>query len=175
MKIRKLIRSYDLELIDPPCIPGAATWSAKAHLQDDITEVLPYLNAELKEADYNHNSKVLIWMAKGKKYAFRPYEISAAPVEVREEGHKLINDMVDIVNKIWERRQEIRPNFKQRKLPTVMDIYKLLPKSNCKECGYPTCMGYAVDLRTGKTKRLQCPYLSEENRDNLLHLVDESV
>ena len=175
MKTGKLIGSYDLELIDPPCVPGAATWSAKAHLQDDITEVLSYLNAELKGADYNHNAKVLIWQDKGKKYAFRPYEISAAPVEIREEAHKVINDVVTIVNNIWERRQEISPEVKQRKLPTVMDIYKLLPKSNCKECGYSTCMGYAADLRTGKTKLSQCPNVSEENRDSLLHLVDESV
>jgi CO dehydrogenase/acetyl-CoA synthase gamma subunit (corrinoid Fe-S protein) len=83
--------------------------------------------------------------------------------------------LVDIVNRIWERRQEIRPDFEQRKLPTLMDIYKLLPKSNCKECGYPTCMGYAADLRTGKTAPSQCPNLSGENKDNLLHLVDESA
>ncbi len=174
MKIRQLISSYDLELIEPPCVPGAATWSAKAHLQDDITDVLPYLNAELKGADYNHNSEVLIWEAKGRKYAFRPHEIATAPVEDREEGHKLINDLVDVVNKIWERRHEIRPNFEQRKLPTLMDIYKLLPKLNCKECGYSTCMAYAADLRTGKTKLSQCPNLSEENKDNLLHLFDKS-
>jgi hypothetical protein len=66
MKIHQLINSYDLELIEPPCSPGAATWSARAHLQDDITEVLPYLNAELKGASYNHDSTVLIWEAKGK-------------------------------------------------------------------------------------------------------------
>jgi ArsR family metal-binding transcriptional regulator len=175
MKIHLLISSYDLELVEPPCSPGAATWSAKAHLQDDITEVLPYLNAELKGASYNHDSTVLIWEAKGKKYAFRPHEIAAAPVEVAEEGRKVISDLVDIVNEIWERRQEIRPDFEQRKLPTLMDIYRLLPKSNCKECGYPTCMGYAADLRTGKTRLSQCPNLSGENKDILLHLVDESV
>ncbi len=175
MKIPQLISSYDLELIAPPCIPGAAAWSAKAHLQDDISEVLPYLNAELKGADYNHNSKVLIWEAKGRKCAFRPYEIDAAPVEVREEGHQVINDLVDIVNEVWERRKEIKPDFKQRNLPTLMDIYKLLPKSNCKECGYSTCMGYAADLRTGKAEPSQCTSLSEENKDHLLHLVDESV
>ena len=173
MNMRRLIGSYDLELIAPPCIPGAATWSAKAHLQDDITEVLPYLNAGLHGAEYDHNAKVLIWESEGKKYAFRPYEISAAPVEVREEGRTLINGIIETVNNIWERRKDIKPDFKQRKLPAVMDIYRLLPKSNCKECGYPACMGYAADLRTGKTTLSQCPNISEENRANLLHLVSD--
>jgi len=171
----QLIRSYNLELIEPPCLPGADKWSAKAHLQDNISEVLPYLNAELKGANYIHNSNVLIWEAKGRKYAFRPHEIAAAPVEDREEGHKLINDLVDVVNKIWKQRHEIRPNFEQRKLPTVMDIYKHLPKTNCKECGYLTCMAYAADLRKGKTKPLQCPNLPEENKNNLSHLFDKSI
>ena len=175
MKIRQLIGSYDLELIAPPCIPGAATWGAKAHLHDDITEVLPYLNAELKGADYDHHSQVLLWKAKGRKYAFRPHEIAAAPVEVREEAHNVINDVVAMVNKIWDRRQEIRPDFTQRELPPLMDIYKPLPKANCQECGYPTCMGYAADLRVGNTTPSQCPHLSEENKKNVLHLVGESV
>ena len=170
MKMRRLINSYDVKLIEPPCVPGAAAWSVKAHLQDDITEVLPYLNAELKGADFDHNSKVLIWEAKGRKCAFRPYEIAAAPVEAREEGYRAIDELIDIVNQVWERREEIKPDFNQKKLPTLMDIYKLLPKSNCKECGYPTCMAYAADVRTGKAKPSQCPDLSKKNKDSLLDL-----
>jgi ArsR family metal-binding transcriptional regulator len=175
MKPGQLITSYDLQLIAPPCVPGAPTWSAKAHLQDDITEVLPYLNAELEDADYDHDSKVLIWETKGKKHAFRPYEIAVAPVEIREEGDRLISELVAAVNDIWERRQEIEPNLKRRKFPTLMDIYRLLPKSNCRKCGYPTCMGYAADLRAGKTEPSQCPYLSQKNKDSLRHLLDESL
>jgi ArsR family metal-binding transcriptional regulator len=171
----RLISSYDLELIAPPCVPGAATWSAKARLQDDITEVLPYLNAELKGADYNHGAKVLIWKAKGKKCAFRPYEIAAAPVAAREEGHRIINELVAIVNEVWERRQEIKPDFKQSRLPALMDIYRLLPKSNCKECGYSTCMGYAAEVRKGKAQPSQCPGLSGENKDSLLRLFEGPV
>ncbi|MBN1671020.1 MAG: hypothetical protein JXR37_08315 [Kiritimatiellae bacterium] len=55
-----------------------------------------------------------------------------------------------------------------------MDIYRLLPKSNCRKCGYPTCMGYAADLRTGKTEPSQCPELSQENKDTLRQLVNVS-
>ena len=81
----QLIRSYNLELIEPPCLPGADKWSAKAHLQDNIIEVLPYLNTKLKGANYDHSSNVLIWEIDRRKYAFRPHEIAAWAVEDREE------------------------------------------------------------------------------------------
>jgi len=174
-KTDKLILSYHIELLEPPCIPGADKWSAKAHLHDNISEVLPYLNAELEGADYDQKAHVLIWEAGGKKYAFRPLEIAAAPVQDREEGHKLIRYLVDIVNNIWEKRHDISPRFEQRKVPNVMEIYSLLPKTNCKECGYITCMAYAGDLRKAKTTLSKCPYLKKKEKEKLSKLLDKSV
>lgn len=44
----------------------------------------------------------------------------------------------------------------------ALDIYKLLPKKNCKECGEPTCLTFAMKLASGKTELEKCPYLDEE-------------
>jgi acetyl-CoA decarbonylase/synthase complex subunit gamma len=44
----------------------------------------------------------------------------------------------------------------------ALDIYKLLPKKNCKECGEPTCLTFAMKLASGKTDIEKCPYLDEE-------------
>jgi len=41
----------------------------------------------------------------------------------------------------------------------ALDIYKLLPKKNCKECGDPTCLTFAMKLAGGKTDVEACPYL----------------
>ncbi len=165
----KLINSYEIEL-NPPPSGKSGLWTVSARLKDDIAEVLPYLNAELKGADYDHNAQVLMWKTKERRYMFRPREISASRIEDREEGAKVAQKIVDDVNRIWERRSEIKPNFEQRKLPTVIDIYKLLPKTNCKECGYLTCMAFANDLREAQATISQCPYLSAENKDKLLQL-----
>jgi acetyl-CoA decarbonylase/synthase complex subunit gamma len=45
---------------------------------------------------------------------------------------------------------------------TALDIYKLLPKTNCKECGFPTCLAFAMQLAAGKATIGQCPDASEE-------------
>ncbi|MGO0123154.1 acetyl-CoA decarbonylase/synthase complex subunit gamma [Desulfothermobacter acidiphilus] len=45
---------------------------------------------------------------------------------------------------------------------TGLEIYKLLPKKNCKECGQPTCLAFAMQLAAGKASIDACPYVSEE-------------
>lgn len=50
---------------------------------------------------------------------------------------------------------------------TGLEIYKLLPKTNCGECGVPTCLAFAMALAAGKTELDRCPYVSEESRAKL--------
>jgi len=50
---------------------------------------------------------------------------------------------------------------------TGIDIFKLLPKTNCKECGDPTCLAFAMKLATGKAELAACPYVSEEVKAQL--------
>ena len=50
---------------------------------------------------------------------------------------------------------------------TGLDIFKLLPKKNCKECGQPTCLAFAMQLASAKTSLDKCPYVSEEAKETL--------
>ena len=50
---------------------------------------------------------------------------------------------------------------------TGIQIFKLLPKTNCKECGVPTCLAFAMNLASGKAELDACPYVSEEARAQL--------
>jgi len=50
---------------------------------------------------------------------------------------------------------------------TGLDIFKLLPKKNCAECGVPTCLAFAMNLAAGKAKLEACPYVSEEAKEAL--------
>lgn len=49
----------------------------------------------------------------------------------------------------------------------ALDIYKLLPKKNCKECGDPTCLTFAMKLAQGKADPELCPYLDDNARNVL--------
>ncbi len=45
---------------------------------------------------------------------------------------------------------------------TGIQIFKMLPKTNCKECGQPTCLAFAMALAAGKAELAKCPYVSDE-------------
>ncbi len=49
----------------------------------------------------------------------------------------------------------------------ALDIYKILPKKNCKECGFPTCLAFAMKIASGSADPAICPYLDEETRQKL--------
>ena len=50
---------------------------------------------------------------------------------------------------------------------TGIQIFKLLPKTNCGECGVPTCLAFAMNLAAGKAELAACPYVSEEAKAQL--------
>lgn len=48
-----------------------------------------------------------------------------------------------------------------------IQIFKLMPKKNCAECGVPTCLAFAMNLAAGKAELDQCPYVSDDAREKL--------
>ena len=48
-----------------------------------------------------------------------------------------------------------------------IQIYKLLPQTNCKECGFPTCLAFAMKLAAKQAELSACPYVSEESKKQL--------
>ncbi|RLC86591.1 MAG: acetyl-CoA decarbonylase/synthase complex subunit gamma, partial [Chloroflexi bacterium] len=50
---------------------------------------------------------------------------------------------------------------------TGLQIYKLLPRTNCKECGFPTCLAFAMKLAAKQAELAACPYVSEEAKAQL--------
>jgi acetyl-CoA decarbonylase/synthase complex subunit gamma len=50
---------------------------------------------------------------------------------------------------------------------TGLDIFKLMPKKNCKECGQPTCLAFAMALAASKTSLDKCPHVSDAAKETL--------
>jgi acetyl-CoA decarbonylase/synthase complex subunit gamma len=48
-----------------------------------------------------------------------------------------------------------------------LDIFKLLPKTNCGDCGVPTCMAFAMKLAQKKAELSECPHASDEAKATL--------
>lgn len=156
-----LIEKYDLEVFTPPCEPGAERFSAIARLIVDIREVLPYLNATLRGAVYNPAAPALKWTKGGHNVVFHPYQIAVSNVPDRDAAVQEVEGLVKLVNRTWERRDEITPDHTERRRPTPMAVYKLLPGTNCKRCGEATCFTFAVKLAAAQVHLEDCPPLFE--------------
>ncbi len=50
---------------------------------------------------------------------------------------------------------------------TGLQVYKLLPQTNCKECGFPTCLAFAMKLAAKQAELAACPYVSAESKQQL--------
>ena len=50
---------------------------------------------------------------------------------------------------------------------TALDIFKNLPKTNCKECGFPTCLAFAMQLAAKKVELGKCPHVTSGGKEAL--------
>ena len=154
-----LIEEYELEVFTPPCEPGAERYAARARLSVDISDALPYLNATLRGGIYHPAASALTWKKGGHSIAFHAYEIATSNVEDREAAEKEIEGLIELVNRTWARRDEIQPDTTTRQRPTQMALFQLLPRTNCRECGEPTCWTFALKLSASQKQISDCPPL----------------
>jgi ArsR family metal-binding transcriptional regulator len=160
-----LIDSFEVEVFTPPCDPGAERFAARAHLVADISEVLPLLNATLKGAVYHPQANALTWKKGGHNVAFHAFEIATSNAEDREAAEKELASLIRLVNNTWDRRAGIEPDFRMRQRPGAMALFRLLPQTNCRQCGQPTCFTFALRLAASQVKLESCPAIFEEGRE----------
>ena len=156
-----LIEDYDLEVTTVPCEPGSEVFAAIARLNVNITPILPYLNRVLRGAVYNPRASALSWKKGGRNIVFWPFRIAIGHLSGREEAEKIAQGLVKRVNQVWERRAKIEPNYEVRRRLGPMEVYQLLPRTNCRACGQPTCFVFATKLVAGQVKPADCLALQE--------------
>ena len=84
-----------------------------------------------------------------------------------EEADKIIEWLKGEINETWEKRSDIRPSFDTPAKPKILEILKLLPKTNCRECGQPTCMVFAAQVAEGGRGPEDCPPLKEAAKEKV--------
>ncbi|MFC2044526.1 (Fe-S)-binding protein [Chloroflexota bacterium] len=172
--MNKLITEYRFELVDDHHSPGSGRYGVRVMLPTDMSASFPYLNAVLDDPFYDHENTILIGAHDRRRYAFRPHEIQAGMITDSSEALNIVEEVVKLVNRVWEERDLITPSLKERKLPPTYSIYKLLPGTNCKECGYSTCLACATDIRNRVVSLDICALLAKpeytQNREQIVVL-----
>lgn len=171
-----LLRSYSLRIVLQECNPSSPTVNAIASLSDDIGEILPYLNAVLKGCTYHPEAGILRFLQEGRAITFYPRQITVTKLTDEAEARQILDQVTELVNSTYEKRNKIEPSYKRGDEIKVFDVYKLLPGTNCRQCGEPTCFAFANKLARQEAKLTDCqPFHSEEygaSRQRLVSLLE---
>jgi ArsR family metal-binding transcriptional regulator len=158
----QLIRGYNLAVESVPCHPGSEEYVATAFLEQSIADVLPYLNRVLSSTDYYPEAPSLLGQIRGHAIAFWPDRIVIADVDGQKEANDLVGEIVALVNDTWARKEAIEPDHSARRRPAPMALYKLLPRTNCGQCGEETCYAFALKLAADQRQLHGCAPLNTD-------------
>jgi ArsR family metal-binding transcriptional regulator len=91
---------------------------------------------------------------------FYPDTVMITQVKDSDEGLQLLSAVRDLINQCWDQRDTIQPVTAMRRAPRPLDVWTLLPQSNCKRCGEATCMAFAFGLLQQKRTVEECPVIA---------------
>ena len=161
-----------------PCVADPEKIRFIAHFEKDISDILPYLNVLLKGAIYNHHGKTLTLKKEGRLITLHSHQIAAGKILDEKDAWSVIEWLKEKINYCYKNKDSIEPSFERRQRLTALDIYKLLPGTNCKRCGELTCLAFAVKLSDELADIMKCQgiFLASytEKRNELFRLFTAS-
>jgi ArsR family metal-binding transcriptional regulator len=127
-----------------------------------LAEVIPYLATLPGIIAYNPEAHTLTFRRQPGFLTLYPDKVYITQVRNTEEGLELLAALKDAINATWERREELMAVTQARRAPRHLDVYTLLPQTNCKQCGEATCLAFAVLLIQQKHTLEECLPLQQD-------------
>jgi len=146
-----LLKGYRPEISKPTCNSHFQSLHCIAHLDEDVSVALPYLNAVLGGDTYIQDPPSVTFKMHGKLVTVHSRQIAVNALRDEAEARSILEWLKKEINEAWQNRDTIVPKYEGSKKPHPLTIYRFLPGTNCRACGEPTCMAFAV-LATGGAK-----------------------
>ena len=162
-----LLTSYTKRVFRAECNPSFESLHCIATLDQDVSGALPYLNAVLGGFEYLKEPPAVVFRSRGRLITVHGHEIAINALQDETEADKILEWLKREINDAWEKRAEIVPSYEGAPKPQVLEILKLLPRTNCRKCGEPTCLVFAARAAEGVRGASDCPPLSAEAKERL--------
>ena len=162
-----LLKGYRPEIFKPTCNSTFQSLHCIAHLDEDVGEALPYLNAVLGGDTYIKDPPSVTFNMHGKLVTVHSRKIAVNALRDEAEAHSILEWLKKEINDAWDNRATIVPKYDGKLKPHLLEIYKLLPKTNCRKCGQPTCMMFASLATEGIKGHADCPEMTAEDSEKL--------
>ncbi len=170
---RPVISGYHIKIFRPECNPNFQSVHCIAHLETDISEVLPYLNTVLGGFTYTQDPPSVTFKVHGKLITLHSQQIAINALKDEEEADKILRWLREEINETWAKRDQIKPSFKGIAKPQILEILKLLPRNHCRPCGQATCMVFSLLAADGVKGPEDCPGLSDPNKAKLQKYLEQ--
>jgi DNA-binding CsgD family transcriptional regulator/ArsR family metal-binding transcriptional regulator len=174
MKEDRFITGYSDLVLRPPgpwTMRGSTHSLATFQLHADVSPLFPYINAVAEDAVYYEEPPFIKFYLDSFQCALHPDSGVAASFESEGAAHAFMDRLIDFLNDLHRRRDRIEPNYKTFQPVSVLDVFRLLPRTNCRECGFPTCMAFAAAVSKQETVPSRCPGFSRPIAEHAVYPV----
>ena len=146
-----------------PCLaePGRIIVIGKPNRPLD--EVIPYLATLPGVIAYNPETCTLTFRRPHGFMTLYKDKVYITQVVDTAEGLELFAALSEAVNAVWEKRAELPAVTAKKRAPRHLDIWELLPRSNCGLCNETTCLAFAVGVVQQKRLLTECPPLQSDS------------
>jgi ArsR family metal-binding transcriptional regulator len=127
-----------------------------------LDEVLPYLATLPGVIAYKPQAGTLTFRRQPGFLTLYSDRVYISQVSNIDEGLILLQALSDAINATWEGRAELVAITAARRAPRPLDVWALLPQTNCKHCGEETCLAFACNLLLNNHELDECRPLQED-------------
>ena len=127
-----------------------------------LEDAIPYLATLPGIIAYNPDQCTLTFRRQPGFLTVQRDQVYITQVKDIQEGLELLTALTESINSVWEHRQELVAVMTAKRTPRPLDVWSLLPQTNCKQCGELTCMAFAVGLLQQNRTLDECPVLASD-------------
>lgn len=150
-----MFNTYKMKLVRPQC-HTRSTVNAVVELDTDIRETFPYLNGDLGSCFYHPDAPFLRFTQGGKAFTLHSNYFTINGVTDEKEARSLVEFIRHLLADTWSRRGEIEPSYRRGTELKMLEVFKLLPRTNCGGCGEKSCMAFAGRLIKQESTLEEC-------------------
>lgn len=179
MKVTELLEflnKEDKEIIleQAFCHKPKGCFKAKLITPTNLSPLFPYLRSQTKVLFFKPEEIIEFkWQNQGTFYRvlLDRNSITWGIVSGYEEALNVWKNLSLFLKETLLNLDQIEPNSQPVKRATALEIYKWLPKTNCRDCGENSCLAFAARLSIGEVELSNCPHLNDQDLKNLEKLV----
>lgn len=140
-------------------------------LDGDISGMLPYVHARTTACRYRTSPIHARFYWNGKECVLYPCSAVVGLFDDPEDARAFGPTLLALIHSIDRERSRILPAEPDRTPLKAMDVLRILPRTNCRRCGFATCLAFSVAVAQGAADPWACPFFPAPHQSQTRYLI----